>query len=64
MTIIVIRYTNKLRQSKPCKQCCEKLKQLGIKTIIYSTDEPYLISERVRDICSEHLALARRFGFR
>jgi hypothetical protein len=60
ITIIVIRLcpsnSNKLLNSKPCCQCIETMKCMGIKNICYSTGnntEPIKI-EKIKDIKSNH----------
>lgn len=60
-SIIVIRYKNgSYRESKPCRHCCEYLKTIGIKTVYYSNDYNQMVIERVSDIKTDHISLARR----
>jgi deoxycytidylate deaminase len=43
--------------SKPCKNCILALTALGIKRILYSNDDGEIISEKIRDISSDHVSL-------
>ena len=46
--------------SKPCKHCCMFMKQFGIKAVYYSNDEGQMVREKVSEIKSTHVSLARR----
>lgn len=62
LTLVVIRIVNDgLDNSKPCKHCCEFIKSVGIKKIIYSV-KGGLVKQNVRDLSNEHLSLGSRRG--
>jgi deoxycytidylate deaminase len=46
--------------SKPCKHCCMFMKQFGIKAVYYSNDEGQMVREKISEIKSTHVSLARR----
>ena len=45
--------------SKPCRDCTQTLKRMGIKTVVYSTAEG-LVCERVRTLHSTHISKGRK----
>ena len=58
ISIIVIRIdkNNELKNSKPCYDCIQTLKQYGFKKICYSTGDkkcPFII-ERIKNIENNH----------
>lgn len=56
LTLIVIRYSaGKFSFSKPCKNCIEKIKEVGIKKVLYSDDDGNFIEEKTRDLESDHI---------
>jgi hypothetical protein len=62
--IIVIRINNKgeLCNSRPCIECLDILKMIGIKSIYYSNDNGNIIEEKVKFMKSIHLStMARQY---
>ena len=63
INIIVIRWNGvKFVNSQPCKYCNRLLENLGVKNIYYSDDDGDIIYERVKNLKTDHLSMARRFG--
>jgi deoxycytidylate deaminase len=61
LEIVVIRYSNeKLKMSKPCKHCIKYLKYIGIKKVHYSDEHGNIISEKTKDLQSEHVCAVRK----
>ena len=62
LSIVVIRWNGEyIKNSKPCKHCCEYMKNLGIKKIIYSDDNGNMIREKISELSSNHICLSRRY---
>lgn len=61
VTIVVIRYGGgQLKNSKPCTDCCNMIRQLGIKNVCYSNDGDSLTIEKARHIRNDAVCGARR----
>lgn len=61
VTIMVIRYKNDIyRNSKPCLHCCEYMRKVGVKLVIYSIDDGHMISEKIRDISTVHKSMSQK----
>ena len=56
MDILVIRINNNfaLRNSRPCNQCIEKLRKIGIRKVFYSTDDGTIVSEFIEHMDKIH----------
>lgn len=60
ITLVVIRWNgSELKNSKPCKECCEILKKYSIKKIIYS-NESCMKTEKISKITNSHQTIFRR----
>lgn len=56
LTLIVVRYSGgKFSFSKPCKHCIEKIKEVGIRKVLYSDDDGNFIEEKTRDLKNDHI---------
>ena len=55
--ILVLRISNdgKLRNSKPCKECIDILRQSGCNKIYYSTDDNTINVEKIKRISNNHI---------
>lgn len=64
MTLVVIRINSNsnITGSKPCKHCCNIIKAIGIKKVIYSDNDGIFVDEKASDMCSDHISLSRRMG--
>ena len=61
MSIIVIRWNGvKYKNSKPCKDCCEYMKQQGIKKVFYSNDDEIILCEKISTIKTEHICMSKK----
>lgn len=62
-SIIVIRSDgDKLKMSKPCVQCLETIKKVGIKKIYYSTGQgDEIVMEYVKNIKSDKISQMTKF---
>lgn len=49
-----------LVNSKPCINCINYIRSLGIKKIYYSDDQGEIIYEKTREIYTEHISQFRR----
>jgi hypothetical protein len=59
VTIVVIRWNGyKFTGSKPCKNCTDMLKQLGIKQVYYSNNDGSMTLEKVRNLTTDHLSIS------
>jgi hypothetical protein len=58
INIMVIRYNSngELMGSKPCRDCIELLKVMGISRVYYSTDEHKIACIRLMDLHSDHVS--------
>jgi hypothetical protein len=63
MNIIIIRYNSngQLMSSKPCRDCIELLKTIGIQRIYYSNDNHKIVCERLDTISSNHISWGCRY---
>jgi hypothetical protein len=55
--ILIIRVSAdglRIRNSKPCIHCAEKIKMSGITNVHYSNSEGFIISEKVDSFISDH----------
>ena len=58
LTLVVVRYqpqTKSTLYSKPCKNCIKLIQMVGIKKVIYTTDDGYII-ERGNKIENKHIS--------
>ena len=63
ITLVVVRFDNNglLAMSKPCKHCAIYMKYLGIKRVVYSTNNKTLILEKVRNLqCDNHTCSSQK----
>lgn len=62
MDILVIRIgkNSALKNSRPCNQCIDKLKKLGIRKVFYSDDNGYIVSEHVETMEKRHVSSGTR----
>lgn len=51
-TLVVIR--DRLNNSKPCQQCCQLMREVGIRKVIYSNSNNEMVNEYVRDMECNH----------
>lgn len=59
-SLIVIRTSGlHTAESKPCRDCTEQLKKLGIKKVYYSSGRE-IVSERVMDLETSHVCRGQR----
>ena len=59
--IIVIKFNGKnLGESKPCKYCINLIKNMGIKTIMYSNSLGIFITEKSSEIVNDHVSKIRK----
>jgi len=66
ITILVIRVdkSNNMVDSKPCLHCCNLMKSLEIKAVVYSNNSNSLTYEKINNLNSLHISLSRRcIGF-
>jgi hypothetical protein len=63
MNILIIRYNSngELMSSKPCRDCIELLRTIGIQRIYYSTDQHQIVFERLDTISSKHISWGYRY---
>jgi deoxycytidylate deaminase len=63
MDIIVIRINKKLqlRNSRPCKDCIDELKQIGIRKVYYSNDNGDIVYEFVENMIKTHTSAGMKF---
>lgn len=61
-TMYIVRVTKdgEYRNSKPCKNCLEKIKEYKLRKIIYTTDEYSYCEEFVKDAITEHISYGNR----
>jgi hypothetical protein len=61
--IIIIRYNSngELMCSKPCKDCIELLKLIGVDRVYYSTDQHKIACVKIQNLYSEHISWGYRF---
>jgi deoxycytidylate deaminase len=53
--ILVFRDTSTgIKNSKPCSECINTMKNMGIRRVYYSTDDGILVYEKVSEIFSTH----------
>jgi deoxycytidylate deaminase len=52
--VIRVRRDGLLANSKPCRVCCEKMQEAGIKKVSYSMDDQQIHTSRVEDILKEN----------
>lgn len=62
MDILVIRINKKfvLKNSRPCNQCIDKLRKIGIRRVYYSNDEGSITSENVEMMEKRHVSSGTR----
>ena len=62
ITVYVVRIgaTGEPRDSAPCEDCSAKMKELGVKKVVYTNSEGNLVSEKMKDYKTNHVTLARR----
>lgn len=51
-TLVVIR--DRLNNSKPCRECCQLMREVGILKVVYSNSENKMVNEYVRDLDCTH----------
>lgn len=57
LDILVIRYSKKsLGNSRPCKNCIDKMIKLGIRKVYYSNSEGKIVSELANTMVSTHIS--------
>jgi deoxycytidylate deaminase len=63
MDIIVIRInrSSKLRNSRPCQDCIDEMKRIGIRKVYYSDDNGEIVYEFVDDMVKTHTSAGMRF---
>ena len=62
ITVLVVRFDNagNMKMSKPCKHCITYMKFMGVKRVMYSTDDGTIVSEKVKDMDSNHVCAIRK----
>jgi hypothetical protein len=59
--VVVIRWSDgKIKNSKPCMHCLQYMKNIGIKKICYSNEEGEFVNEKIKNIETVHVCMARR----
>jgi len=63
MDMIVIRVNKRseLRNSRPCEDCIEELRRIGIRKVYYSDDRGDVVYEFVDDMVKTHMSAGMRF---
>jgi hypothetical protein len=63
LSVYVVRTTDgkNIKDSAPCIDCFTKMKQLGIKNIIYSSEDNKIIKRRVVNYKPKTISLGRLF---
>lgn len=61
--LYIVRTDNKgeLKESGPCIDCLQRIKQLNIKKIIYSCNNNSVVISKPKDYTPVHLSLGRRY---
>lgn len=61
--IIVIRINNRmeLKNSRPCNNCIEKLKSIGIRRVYYSNDDGEIVREDINTMEKLHISYGDKF---
>jgi hypothetical protein len=64
INIIVIRWGEQgFKNSKPCSDCCNYMKKIGINKIYYTINDKFIIVENISNIQNNHVCLSRTKGF-
>jgi len=62
--VIRIDKNKNVVDSKPCLHCCNLMKTLEIKAVVYSDNNGNLVYEKISNLNSKHISLSRRcIGF-
>ncbi len=63
INILVIRYNNdgNLMDSKPCKDCIEMMRAIGINKVYYSTPEHNITAIKLQNLHSDHISWGYRY---
>jgi hypothetical protein len=66
MDLIVIRVNkgSQLRNSRPCKDCIDELKRIGIRKVYYSDDTGNIVYEFVEDMINMHTSAGMKYSKR
>tara|TARA_Y100000748_G_scaffold274341_1_gene249379 strand:+ start:199 stop:408 length:210 start_codon:yes stop_codon:yes gene_type:complete len=59
--IVRVGTYGELKDSRPCLNCFNTIKNLGIKKIIYSTNDSSIVSQKVCDYHTESPSLGYKF---
>lgn len=54
--VVRVDCCGKLSESKPCNQCLDALKRVGIRKVFYSTSQGTIMEEKVVDMLSTHIS--------
>lgn len=62
LIVIRVNETGELKNSKPCKNCVEAMKKIGIRRVFYSDDDvnQNIKNEYLSDIITSHVSSANR----
>ncbi len=52
--IIVIRYSNNMKNSRPCNNCIKNMKKKGIRKVYYSNDTGEIVYEYIEEMEEKH----------
>jgi deoxycytidylate deaminase len=63
LLVIRVNNNNKLMESKPCSNCINYIKSLGIKKIYYSTSDSNIKYNKINNLHSEHISVGFRKNF-
>ncbi len=63
INILVIRYNSDgyLMDSKPCKDCIEMMRAIGIHKVYHSTPEHKITAIKLQNLHSEHISWGYRY---
>lgn len=64
LLVVRLNSNNKLANSKPCVDCLEKLKKIGIKKIYYSDAMGRIVEEKIRYASSSHVCSGKKMVLR
>ena len=59
--VVRINSSNKLVNSRPCKDCIASLRNISIKNIYYSNEAGEILCERVKHSISNHVSSGNRY---
>jgi cytidine deaminase len=54
LDMIVIRYSNNIKNSRPCNHCIKNMKKKGIRKVYYSNEKEEIIYEYVEEMKEQH----------